>query len=1264
MLEVSAEQVAQLTDADLRTLVCRLCEAELREAGQPLSSLTAGGHQDASDGGIDVRVSLVDTAGLDFIPRRATGFQVKKPDMPPKAIESEMRPKGVLRPSIAALAESNGSYVIVSAQGSSTDTGYKRRVAAMREAASNGAGDLHVDFYDQARMARWVNQYPGVALWLRDRIGEPLRGWQPYRAWAHGDEEGSIYVLDSLARVLHYSGARPTKLSISDGIATMRRALSRCGEVVRLIGLSGVGKTRFVQALFDDRIGTDALAPSAVLYTDEGAEPQPSPREMMYRLGVAGRHAVVVVDNCKPETHRALTDAVKPYSKHLSLITVEYDISEDEPESTSVFRLEPSSETTLEAVLEKLARQLSQVDRRRIAEFSGGNARIALALARSAQNKTNLSRLSDAELFRRLFFQRQDQGEELLNVAEICSLVYSFDGETLDPPTSELVVLAELANVTAERLYAQVQELRRRDLVQSRSRWKAVLPHAIANRLAKSAIDKFHPNQLERVFLAKGRERLLKSLSRRLGYLHDSEAATSIAERWISDTAYLGTTEQLNDLGIALFQNLAPLSPGAALVAIEAKATASKDAFFSTKAVQRQKWMSMLRAIAFDPEYFERATWLLAQFYSAEPENYNVNSAKAYFLELFHIQLSGTHAPVEERLGLAERLLTESTPAMRSAGIAAIDAMLEANYFTSHHDFSFGGRSRDYGWRPRTIRDVCHWYQAVLGLLKRHILGNTAHATVLRKVFAQRLRGLWRQAGIDDELQTFVRTIAEAGSWPDGWLAIRSILAFDVKNCTSPDSVQLRQLETLLRPADLVAKIQAHVLSDRSSHLTDIADLDAISDPSQAVAAYQNAEVIAEELGKVAGQSLAPVQPVLEQLLRTSTGRHWSFGKGVALGCEDPEEMWATVVKAFSSIPEKEREVRFFCGYVAGLASRDSGLLERILEGSIECPTMGAYFPILQCSAPIGEAGAGRLLKSLATGLAPVYRFKQLAYGGASKEVPFEYLARILHGIVEKPHGFDVAIDILMMRFHAVKTAGEEISHGECSLARKILCQYAFDSEDRNLAYHVSELANTCLGGTDGKEAARIVAQNLVRALEDYRTRAWEYEELAAALFSLQPTVALDAFLGGRSTRNRFRLWDEFATHRTSPVNCVPVDSLLSWARKSPKTRFPRLAREVMLFANEQSANAGIGVSDVALVVLEWCPEKTAVLDAFGTQLFPGSWSGSLADILEPRYVALGSLVSHSDPSVSDWATNARAMIADRIEQERKREARSDESFE
>ena len=166
MLEITGEDISGLSDSDLKSLIGLLCEAELRENGLPTAGVTWGGHQDAKDGGIDVRVDINISLHLDsFIPRSKTGFQVKNCDMPRSSIISEMQPNGEVRQVIKDLADAGGAYIIVSSQGSTTDSALLDRKKAMQDALSDlsNASKIKVDFYDRERIAGYVAIHPSYS---------------------------------------------------------------------------------------------------------------------------------------------------------------------------------------------------------------------------------------------------------------------------------------------------------------------------------------------------------------------------------------------------------------------------------------------------------------------------------------------------------------------------------------------------------------------------------------------------------------------------------------------------------------------------------------------------------------------------------------------------------------------------------------------------------------------------------------------------------------------------------------------------------------------------------------------------------------------------------------------------------------------------------------------------------------------------------------------------------------------------------------------
>ena len=178
MLDITDRDIADLNDTDLRSLVALLAEATLRSHRLPASAVTWGGDQNAPDGGLDVRVELdFGTAIKGFIPRPETGYQVKKPDMPPAAIHSEMRPGGLLRELISRLADRGGAYVIASSGSNLSDSGLGRRIAAIRAAIDDhpDASNLTVDYFDRQRSRDMGSGSSGPRTWIHRGSGGQSR---------------------------------------------------------------------------------------------------------------------------------------------------------------------------------------------------------------------------------------------------------------------------------------------------------------------------------------------------------------------------------------------------------------------------------------------------------------------------------------------------------------------------------------------------------------------------------------------------------------------------------------------------------------------------------------------------------------------------------------------------------------------------------------------------------------------------------------------------------------------------------------------------------------------------------------------------------------------------------------------------------------------------------------------------------------------------------------------------------------------------------
>ena len=242
IFDINDQDISALGDADLRTLVALLGKAALRQVGLPTSGVTWGGNQDAADGGVDVRIECPGGSAIEgYVPRPATVFQTKKPDMPPGAILDEMCPGGALRPVIIELAATGGAYVIASSAASLSDAQLRRRRQAMRAALAGQAGTdaVLVDFYDRRRLADWVSEHPGMVAWVREHVGRPLQGWKPHGSWTSVAGAGGEYLWDDGVRFREgRAGSAPdgSGTGVLGGIGRVRSSLRVPGASVRLVG--------------------------------------------------------------------------------------------------------------------------------------------------------------------------------------------------------------------------------------------------------------------------------------------------------------------------------------------------------------------------------------------------------------------------------------------------------------------------------------------------------------------------------------------------------------------------------------------------------------------------------------------------------------------------------------------------------------------------------------------------------------------------------------------------------------------------------------------------------------------------------------------------------------------------------------------------------------------------------------------------------------------------------------------------------------------
>lgn len=1156
-------------------------------------------------------------------------------------IQKEMCPGGVLRSSIRELVQRNGAYIIATSD-TAADAEYQRRVGAMKAAVAGEveAATTCVDYYDARRLADWTNRHPGVVAWVLSQLGRSLQGWRAYGQWANTrDGKAQPFLPDEKHR-LSDPHDRENGLTLTDGLRKIRSMLRTGGSSIRLTGLSGVGKTRFAQALFEEEAAPEALPQSHAIYTDTGEGSNPTPLALLDELLASRRRAVLVVDNCGSELHSQLTTRCK-ISDRVSLLTIEYDIREDLPLETSVFQLDAASPDLIAKVIEQQFPQISRVNAQTITQFADGNSRVAIALANTMGSNDSLAGLTDRALFDRLFWLGKEVHRELKVAAEACSLVYSFDGEDLEGEISALSALAGLSPLT---LYRHVNDLQQRGLAQRRGTWRAILPHAIANPLAAQALESI-PHALLHAKLVEPQGRLLRSFSRRLGYLHTSPSAKRIASSWLAADGLLGDLAGLSPFLLEVLSNIAPVSPVATLSAIKrAVEGPAASQLLSAKAPSRSI-VRMVRSIAYEAKHFNECLSVLIAFARNETEDERFDPTRSVIKSLFTIYLSGTHATTEQRANWIREALESGDAVLGKIGLQALDSSMEAHHFSSSYEFEFGARVRDYGYHPRG-KAIHDWFATFINLAAEVATGSGPWVFEARDLLARHFRMLWSFADMADVLESVSERLIDSG-WERGWLAIRQTIQFDKKSLRAEALLRLKKLEERARPKTLVARVKATVLTNYAAGLD-------YADGEDDISGYELAEVRAKELGELVANDPAAFDVLLPMLVTNQQGRHWSFGRGLADAVESLSACWAAMTNAFENTPEEQRNVQVLRGFLHATHRRDRDTFERCLDEAMGRTALAPWVPVLQLSAPLDEAGCSRLLASMDSPAVPAWAFQNLAIGRATEHLSDDLFAGLLRKLSIKPDGLGVAIDVLYMHIH-----GNDRPIGPCvtAAAHTLVANASLASRHGRLDHELSRVIKKFLCGPEGESTARTLLSALRKQFEDHALSRHDLAETIAALFKVQPHLALDALVGDEDdSDNRYMRRNKLAGGRkTSALTEISIDALMDWCRAGSPQRWTRVASLLPAFAVAESGQTPKW-SERVITLLQNSPDPVAVAAELVELVEPSGWSGSRAEAIRQRLPLLDQLTDALGPENVNVVASWRSHLMLTIDRETRRE--------
>ena len=1277
IFDIEKDELLRLSDAQLEELIARLAEAEVAIHGHSPACVNWSGSITAPDGGIDIHVQVpVDQLKPGFLVRPDTVFQAKKHKMPKATIEKEMGTGKALSPIISEQARKQGSYIIVSLGDDCSPSGKADRLKAMRDAAKDdpNKSNLHLDFYDRSKLIQWLRQHPSVMLWVKGKLGQGYSGWQPYGVWSNTPQGVTDTLISAPGVTITLPSGKGQKLKIDEAISPMRELIRSTKKAVRITGLSGVGKTRIVQALFDETVGTDALDRTVAIYVDTGSEPVPSATAMLDKLIAEDRRAIMILDNCPSELHASLASKVSAAGKEVSLITIEYDIRDDKPQTTEVVHIETNGPEVAEQLLIRRFPSIGQNNARRIAEFADGNARVALAIAERVEEGESLALLSDAQLFNRLFEQRNHPDGHLREQAEILSLVYSFSVSSPDAATDELEILGVLSGYSKIQLFKAATKLMERHVVQKRSHWRAILPHAIANKLAASALNSIPVDQLRATFEAPERQRLLMSFAHRLGLLHSHDVAKEIVEAWLQPEGLLGKIINLDEVSTRILNYVAPVAPGALLERIEETLVTSNFEYIKSRYnPQRTAIIKLLQLLAYESKYFERCIKLLICIADQESASNNYDSARNKIKRFFQPYLSGTHASLEQRVAIMNECIGSSMAGRRGLALEMLETALGGPPWTGFGINEFGARPRDYGFRP-SYDELVEWLTTFIDILVR--LGTSGVPELeddARRILADKFRWIWRHEGIRSKLIDAARKLHAHRPWGEGWKSVRStIYFFHTKRKDNEDIEPLPEilvtLERELEPNDLVPAVMAYVLSKGR----DFWALDADYEHQGPNKFSEIRKILGAKAFKL-GHEFAVSTHGLDELcpnlfLRDGMPYRVEFGKGLANGAPDLRIYWQQLIIQLDLQHKSQSDVSVIRGFIEETHSIDSALAQELLDQCAQHSELQFELVNLHPWQEFTEIDLDRCMSLLDDSDIQPHMYGAILWGEQFSNLPESRVLELAQRLLNKPNGDEVVLEALSMKLadkgDATDTLGLALRRIGLSAA---IQRFRRDHNDLGgyLDYAMERVIDATLR-FDGNEAEKLEWLNTIFAVVDeHFGYIFSSEDAIGITAAWMPKEFLSRIFDGTEDQQQRRL--HFINHddsHQSPIAKIDVDILIEWCgtTKDPQV-WASVASGINLWSKD-GEQSPICLQDDALRFLEASPEPRAVLEIFAEHVAPSSWSGSRANVMQPRVEAIGRLVTHERADISKSARAVYEKLTNWVEKEKERERLEDEALE
>ena len=1246
---VGGEHIVALNERALTELLRRLLSVEAQANGIPASAIQVASRIHTPDGGEDGRIAWTGPPDhTPFLPGRLCQFQLKAGKTRPAAAGQDvLSASGEVKQIVRTAIEAGGHYIMLCAH-QHVQREIEARKTRIRDAlrGANLAVDSgQIDFRDADQIASWVNRHPPVAAWVRERTQPGLVG--PFRSWSHWagrpEHDDSPWVEDERLPALR---------------GDVRESVAQPRSVVRVVGLSGVGKTRLVlEALgpADDEDPALHSPSDLVIYAVESEVGAERLNETVQSLADTGNRAIVVVDECAPATHRSLSNMVLRRGSGLSLVTIDHEVATG-AQDQEMRRVPEAPHSLTRAIIERIPLVRHREDQLRLARFCKGFPKIAIRIGHAWARSVSVARATDDDLVDAFVLGRRPRDRALL--LKSAALLATFGLVYREPRTTgHLGEIAGLGSGLEESdVRSAVDDLQRRGVAQSRGRAVLLQPRPIAMRLAERQWQEWNSAEWDQVLAGDTSPDLRTSAARQLALLNTTETGRQVVEHVCRPGGpFDGFTQLTQTANAEVLSSLAEVDPRIVVERLELSLDAIDD-FAQIDGDLRRQLVWALEKIAFDPQTFEDGARLLLRLAMAETESIS-NNATGQFKALFPVFLGSTAADGDARLSFLDAVVDSPQVDKCVVVVEALSAGAETHHFMRFVGAEApGSRPAFESWRPATEHTAFSYISGCVTRLVHFATRSDRAGTIGRYRLAEQLRSLVSYGFIDAVEIAVNHVLTVVGEWSQALEALGNVIVYDSPGI-DPDVIS--------RVRALIAKLQPKSLESRVRFLVTEMPWDYPCDEELDFQVQeQRQQEAVRELARDLVTRPTTLADFLPQLSQGEQRMAFCFGHAIAESSAAPLQWLEAMIAAVSQVPDAERDHSLLAGFVVGMATSFPDDVATFKERAAQSPELAPALPRVCWELGIKSSDVPLVLQAFNEGLLPPVRLVLWRGGGVLAKVPASAVRPLIDAmLVDSAEGFAVAIELMGMYAHGMpdKLDGfrQQILTAATNATRWDLPQ----GHNIVAAHHLEKIMTWLLSKGRDDADARSTALTLARALVDVERyhQAGVIDPVVPKLLSGFPEIAWP-LVGQAIVSDPKHAWrlqyllgkvHSFRQREKPPILSLPEDTLFAWCHAHPG-RAPAFVASILPFLTTYEADAtNRKVHPVMVRMIREFGDRDDVLQAIGRNMGSYSWSGSLTTYYALYEQPMRGFRDHERPKVRRWARKMLRQLSAHIKEAR-----------